>query len=351
MHRFASHSPPLLQLLLIVVVVASLLLADNTVHSFGIGRFHSRSSNPPLPHDAVGVSTTTTPTPPSSSSHENVRSDLKSTTGSGAAPKASTTTSASDFGPRIEVIRNTQEYLDFIAQDDRLCVVKWVRVLPVVLLYIMCIVMSCVCVYIISTIIIIMTLTIDSHKHTCNRFYASWCKSCQKFGFLYKRLALQRGDVYESSTSSSLSNQQKSSSSSSSHSSSSPSSQSSHLWKRGDVRFAEVEFSANAELCRSLGIKKLPNIHIYKNNLGRITGFPCGPSKFPILEETLDRLVATTMSDDDLRLEKTLEEGGELVDQILEMHRRKEHHDHDDHHDHDNTVMGNTATARQQQQN
>ena len=31
-----------------------------------------------------------------------------------------------EFGPRITVISNTQEYLDFLAQDDRLCVIKWV---------------------------------------------------------------------------------------------------------------------------------------------------------------------------------------------------------------------------------
>ena len=87
------------------------------------------------------------------------------------------------------------------------------------------------------------------------------------------------------------------------------------LLKYGDVRFAEVEFSANAELCRTLGIKKLPNVHLYKGPLGRITGFPCGPSKFGLLEDTVTRFL--TMTDDELQLEKTLEEGGELVDEIL----------------------------------
>jgi hypothetical protein len=31
-----------------------------------------------------------------------------------------------EFGPRITVISNTQEYLDFLAQDDRLCVINQV---------------------------------------------------------------------------------------------------------------------------------------------------------------------------------------------------------------------------------
>ncbi|KAI2502236.1 thioredoxin [Fragilaria crotonensis] len=177
--------------------------------------------------------------------------------------EATTSTHEIQFGPRIEVIHNTKEYLDFIAQDDRLCVVK---------------------------------------------FYASWCKSCQKFGVLYKRLATQCGDLYE--TTSSLSEKHH-------H-------DQSQLLKRGNVRFAEVEFGANAELCRSLGIKKLPNVHIYKGTeLGRITGFPCGPSKFGMLEDTLQRF--RTMSDDDLKLEKTLEEGGELVDQILQtLHKERD---------------------------
>jgi hypothetical protein len=96
------------------------------------------------------------------------------------------------------------------------------------------------------------------------------------------------------------------------------------LLKQGNVRFAEMEFGANAEFCRSLGIKKLPNIHIYKvPSPGWITGFPCGPSKFTILEETLDRL--QSMKDDELQLAKTLEEGSEMADEIVrELHIKYE---------------------------
>jgi thiol-disulfide isomerase/thioredoxin len=144
-------------------------------------------------------------------------------------------------------------------------------------------------------------LTYLSFLYSCvpfvftNRFYASWCKSCQKFGVLYKRLALQKGDIVDTSRSSSSST------------SGNGSGDDEVLLKYGDVRFAEVEFSANAELCCTLGIKKLPNVHLYKGDLGRITGFPCGPSKFSLLEETLERFL--TMTEDELKLEKTLEEG------------------------------------------
>jgi hypothetical protein len=134
---------------------------------------------------------------------------------------------------------------------------------------------------------------------------------------------MQRGDLYDASSSLSLSEHHH------------PYNHS-QLLKRGDVRFAEVEFGANAELCRSLGIKKLPNVHIYKGTeLGRITGFPCGPSKFATLEDTLERF--RTMSDDDLKLEKTLEEGGELVDQILQTVRT------------DSGVVDNAHQQQQQQ--
>jgi thioredoxin-like negative regulator of GroEL len=105
---------------------------------------------------------------------------------------------------------------------------------------------------------------------------------------MYKRLAYQQGDLFDPSG---------------------------DITKTGNVRFAEIEFSANARLCRTLGIKKLPNVHLYKGTVGRVAGFPCGPNKFPILQDNIDRFL--TMSDDDLTLEKKLEEGGELADQIV----------------------------------
>jgi hypothetical protein len=95
MSPMASHSP----LLLLLVVVAS-LLTDSHVHSFGIGRLYQHNNQ-------------------ASSQHQEPES-LKSVTMTDAAA----TTHDIQFGPRIEIIHNTKEYLDFIAQDDRLCVVK-----------------------------------------------------------------------------------------------------------------------------------------------------------------------------------------------------------------------------------
>jgi hypothetical protein len=64
-----------------------------------------------------------------------------------------------------------------------------------------------------------------------------------------------------------------------------------------------------------LGVKKLPTVHIYKGDMGRITQFACGPSKFPMLVDKLSRFLE--MSDQDLMFEKKMEEGGDLADSIL----------------------------------
>ena len=52
------------------------------------------------------------------------------------------------------------------------------------------------------------------------------------------------------------------------------------LVQKGQVRLASIEFGANTSLCRALGIKRLPYVHIYKSPVGRIADFSCGPSKF-----------------------------------------------------------------------
>jgi hypothetical protein len=106
---------------------------------------------------------------------------------------------------------------------------------------------------------------------------------------MYKKLVLDEGDVTDFKTK--------------------------ELVRLGEIRFAEIEFGANARLCRSLGIKRLPNVHIYKGAVGLVTAFPCGPNKFPILMEKLERY--RTMTDAELSNERKMEEGGALGDAIV----------------------------------
>ena len=106
---------------------------------------------------------------------------------------------------------------------------------------------------------------------------------------MYKKLALDEGDVMDFKTK--------------------------ELVRKGKVRFAEIEFGTNAVLCRSLGVKRLPNVHIYKGAVGLVTAFPCGPNKFQLLEEKLANY--KKMTDEELANEHKMEEGGALGDSIV----------------------------------
>eukprot|EP00547_Thalassionema_nitzschioides_P004847 CAMPEP_0194211742 /NCGR_PEP_ID=MMETSP0156-20130528/11075_1 /TAXON_ID=33649 /ORGANISM="Thalassionema nitzschioides, Strain L26-B" /LENGTH=222 /DNA_ID=CAMNT_0038939389 /DNA_START=198 /DNA_END=866 /DNA_ORIENTATION=+ len=139
-------------------------------------------------------------------------------------------------------IESEDEYHKFLEEDNRLCVIK---------------------------------------------FYASWCKSCQKFGVKFRHLATQEGDVFNSDN---------------------------QLVQSGRVRFAEIEFGANTKLCRSLKIKRLPSVHIHKGSVGQLAAFPCGPSKFPILESKLDSFLG--MTDEELKLEIQNKEFSDITDEI-----------------------------------
>ncbi|EJK49258.1 hypothetical protein THAOC_31889, partial [Thalassiosira oceanica] len=103
--------------------------------------------------------------------------------------------------PDILSIRSEGEYADFLGSeaDDRICVIK---------------------------------------------FYASWCKSCAKFGVKYKRLARERGDVAVAD----------------------------EIVRAGEARFAEVEYTANARLCKSLKVKRLPSVHFHVRGEGEGLG-------------------------------------------------------------------------------
>jgi len=151
--------------------------------------------------------------------------------------------------PKIIKIESSEDYINFLKEDDRICVIK---------------------------------------------FYAPWCKSCQKMGVKFRNMAKKEGDII--------------------------STKSQELIKTGRVRFAEIEFSSNAPLCRSLGIKRLPYVNLHKGEMGQLAAFPCGPSKFPILESKLESFLS--MSDEELKLEKKLEESGELAGEITSQLRK-----------------------------
>jgi thiol-disulfide isomerase/thioredoxin len=145
----------------------------------------------------------------------------------------------------------------------------------------------------------------DESRVTVVKFHASWCKSCQKFGLLFHKLAVKHADWVRKvpttstvETNDQLPQQQ----------------QQELLLKRGTVRMASVEWSANTELCRSLGIQKLPTVHFYKGT-HKLAGFAAGPAKMPMVVATLEHY--QSLSQSELQFESDMVEGERLVEAVM----------------------------------
>lgn len=149
--------------------------------------------------------------------------------------------------PKITTISSAEEYLDFIAEDDRLCMVK---------------------------------------------FYASWCKSCQKMGMQYERIGKEIGDLV-------ITNKDGTET----------------VVKSGEIRLAQIEYGANRKLCKSLDVKKVPSVHFYSQRK-KVDGFPCGPKKIAMLLEKLSHYRSLSLVE--LSFEADMNEGSALADRVLE---------------------------------
>ena len=102
------------------------------------------------------------------------------------------------------------------------------------------------------------------YTYTTHRFYANWCKSCARFGQRYRHFAFEEGDHIDIEGS---------------------------IVHTGKVRFAEVEYSAAAKLCKALRVKKLPTVHMYQLGKGRVADMVCKPSQFQDVVDTMNRLL------------------------------------------------------------
>jgi len=69
------------------------------------------------------------------------------------------------------------------------------------------------------------------------KFYAPFCKACNIFRSKFRKLAFDRGDRLNTAG---------------------------NVVRDGDVRFAEVEYSSNVKLCKSLSIKTFPSVLIFR---------------------------------------------------------------------------------------
>eukprot|EP00814_Leptocylindrus_danicus_P008413 CAMPEP_0116025378 /NCGR_PEP_ID=MMETSP0321-20121206/13000_1 /TAXON_ID=163516 /ORGANISM="Leptocylindrus danicus var. danicus, Strain B650" /LENGTH=254 /DNA_ID=CAMNT_0003497535 /DNA_START=79 /DNA_END=843 /DNA_ORIENTATION=+ len=156
--------------------------------------------------------------------------------------------------PDVFVINSTNDLIDFLSKDDRLCIIK---------------------------------------------FHAKWCKSCQKFGLRYEKLASAYADILDRKDKS-------------------------RVLDEGKVRFAEVEFSANAKMCRTLGIKRLPYVHFYRGAEGRLAEFAAGPSKFNLVVDKLNELLSLSQEQIDFNI---MMEDGENLGKYLVTELKNEHWD------------------------
>jgi hypothetical protein len=61
--------------------------------------------------------------------------------------------------------------------------------------------------------------------------------------------------------------------------------------RRGDVRFAEVEYTASARLCKTLKVNKLPTVHMHVAGCGKVVDVTCKPSLFHLVVDELHRVM------------------------------------------------------------
>ncbi|CAJ1937179.1 unnamed protein product [Cylindrotheca closterium] len=122
------------------------------------------------------------------------------------------------------------------------------------------------------------------------KFHASWCKSCKVFGKQYERIGKEIGNLVAIDDISTVT-------------------------RMGEIRLAEIEYGKNADLCKSLGVKKVPSIFFYfKGN--KLDGFPCGPKR---IAHTLERLNHyRSLSSTELDFEADMGQGNVLGDALLE---------------------------------
>lgn len=125
-------------------------------------------------------------------------------------------------------IQQPEELLDFISEDDRLCVIK---------------------------------------------VYASWCQACKKFDLRYRKLASKYSDKYTTNTKGTTPAEIK---------------QQGKI-RFAELQYDNPQ---NEDLCDSvLGTTSFPYILIYKRQEGKIRGFHCTPAKFQLLVNTVEELL------------------------------------------------------------
>mmetsp|Transcript_34629 Transcript_34629/g.74885 ORF Transcript_34629/g.74885 Transcript_34629/m.74885 type:complete len:514 (+) Transcript_34629:40-1581(+) len=125
----------------------------------------------------------------------------------------------------------------------------------------------------------LLDFVIEDERLSVVKVYASWCKTCQVFDVRYRKLASQLGDKYDNAKSGSGGTE---------------------ITKMGRVRFAEMQYDNlnNEEMCKLLNATKLPYIFMYKGSQGKMEEFQCGPAKFQMLVDAVNKYADPAAEED-----------------------------------------------------
>ena len=129
-----------------------------------------------------------------------------------------------------------------------------------------------------------LILSLDQAWLTDFNGNADRCKSCQKFGHHFKKLAAEKADWVSSQTG--------------------------HVVKRNTVRIASIEWSKSRALCDSLGITRLPTVQVYSQGK-KVSQLAVPASQFSKVRDAVDHLTSLPLSD--LGFAAKMEEGEALI--------------------------------------
>mmetsp|Transcript_54037 Transcript_54037/g.80246 ORF Transcript_54037/g.80246 Transcript_54037/m.80246 type:complete len:249 (+) Transcript_54037:50-796(+) len=110
--------------------------------------------------------------------------------------------------------------------------------------------------------------------------HAPWCGVCSIFKPLYHHFANQESDKLDLNK---------------------------NVFVPGRIRFAEMDFDKNENLCRRLGATRLPFVLLYKGNsgmAGQLAGFQCGPNVFQRVVDAANWFLGTPTNPDVVQLLK-----------------------------------------------
>jgi thiol-disulfide isomerase/thioredoxin len=110
----------------------------------------------------------------------------------------------------------------------------------------------------------------DKQRFTVVKYYASWCKTCAKFGLKYEKLVSKHGDWIQKGE------------------------RENTIHRYGSLRFASVEYNTKTlDLFQDVGVTKLPTVQIYNADGDLIAQFDSPYTGFSELSELVQGIATS----------------------------------------------------------